>query len=204
MLKLHGAPLSNYYNMVKTALLEKDEPFEAVLAPPSQEADFLAKSPMGKIPTLETEDGFISETLVILDYLEDRFPQTPLLPEDAYARAKAREIAHALALYVELVGRRGYGFLRGKPVAEEIKDSMRADLPKGVAAIAKLAQFSPWIAGDTFTYADLVGYFTMTYANTSAKGNIELDMLDQIPGAKQWFEKVGARASVVQALADQG
>ena len=36
MIKLHGAPGSNYYNMVKTAMLEKGIAFEAVLAPPSQ------------------------------------------------------------------------------------------------------------------------------------------------------------------------
>ena len=67
MLKLYGAPLSNYYNMVKVSLLEKRLPFEEVLRPPTQEEEYLAKSPMGKIPTLETERGFITETHAILD-----------------------------------------------------------------------------------------------------------------------------------------
>ena len=47
-------------NTVKTALLEKNIPFEAVFAPPSQEPAYLAKSPMGKIPCIETEAGFIA------------------------------------------------------------------------------------------------------------------------------------------------
>ena len=47
MIKLYGAPLSNYYNMVKVALLEKGLAFEEVLTPPSQDAGYLAKRPMG-------------------------------------------------------------------------------------------------------------------------------------------------------------
>ena len=71
MIKLHGAPLSNYYNMVKTALLEKNISFEEVLTPPSQNPDYLAKSVMGKIPCIETKRGFLAETHAILDYLEE-------------------------------------------------------------------------------------------------------------------------------------
>ena len=95
-LKLYGAPLSNYFNMVKTALLEKGVAFEEVMTAPSQEPDYLSKSPMGKIPTLETDEGYVSETLAILGYLEEVFPQPALLPTDAFARAKVRELALSL------------------------------------------------------------------------------------------------------------
>ncbi|MEJ2131226.1 MAG: glutathione S-transferase family protein [Gammaproteobacteria bacterium] len=113
MIKLHGAPLSNYYNMVKTALLEKGLEFEDVMTPPSQEDDYLAKSAMGKIPCIETEDGFLAESIPILEYLEETHPKPALLPSDPYARAKVRELAQSLELYIELVARRGFGALRG-------------------------------------------------------------------------------------------
>ena len=71
MIKLYGAPLSNYYNMVKTALIEKGIEFEAMMQPPSQEDDYRAKSAMGKIPCIETERGFLAESSAILDHLED-------------------------------------------------------------------------------------------------------------------------------------
>ena len=45
-------PLSNYYNMVKTVLLEKGMDFEEVLILPNQESDFITKSPMGKVPAI--------------------------------------------------------------------------------------------------------------------------------------------------------
>lgn len=203
MLKLYGAPLSNYYNMVKTALLEKGVEFEEVMTPPSQESGYLAKSAMGKVPCIETEHGFLAETLAILDFIEDAHPEPPLLPKDAWARAKVRELAQSLPLYVELVARRGYGALRGQEVPDAVKDGMKAELAKGAAAIGRLARFSPWIAGDEFTYADLVGYFTFIYAARSADANVGMDLMKEIPGAKEWYERVGGRDSVKRALADQ-
>ena len=203
MLRLHGAPLSNYYNMVKTALLEKGVEFEEVLTPPSQESDYLAKSTMGKIPCLETDQGFLAETGAILDYLEEIETDTPLLPSDPYQRAKTRELARSLELYVELVGRQGYNALRGNEVPEHAIEAIKAGLPKGVAAIQRLAKFSPWIAGDQFTYADIVGYFTFILAKLSAKANAELDLFAEFRGASDWYAKVGERDSVKQALADQ-
>jgi glutathione S-transferase len=203
VLKLYGAPLSNYYNMVKTALIEKNVPFEAVFAPPSQEADYLAKSPMGKIPCIETEKGFLAETRAILDYLEDAYPTPALLPKDPWARAKTRELAQSIELYVELVARRGLGVLFGRPVPDDVKASIKGDLPKGVAALKRLAKFSPWIAGSEFTYADLVGYWAFVLGNLSATQNAGIDLMTEIPGAKDWFERVGARESVRKALADQ-
>jgi glutathione S-transferase len=203
MLKLHGAALSNYYNMVKTAMLEKGIEFEEVLAPPSQEAAYLARSPMGKIPCLEKDGQFLSETSAILSYLELTTPEPKLLPADPFERAKVRELSQSLELYIELVARRGYGALRGQPVADEVKESIGNDLKKGAAAIGRLAKFSPWIAGSDFSQADLVGYFTFILAVPSAKANTGIDLLELLPGAKAWYEQVGARASVKQAVADQ-
>jgi glutathione S-transferase len=203
MLKLHGAAPSNYYNMVKTALVEKGVEFEAVLTPPSQEAGYLERSPMGKIPCLETDAGFLSETSAILDYIEETKPSPALLPADPFARAKVRELSQSLTLYIEGVARRGYGALRGQPVPDDVKASLAMDLAKGIAAIGRLAKFSPWIAGDTFTQADLVGYFTFLLAAPSARENTGIDLLEQLPGATAWYAAVGERASVKQALADR-
>jgi glutathione S-transferase len=203
MLKLYGAPGSNYYNMVKCALLEKNIAFDAVIAPPSQDAAYLGKSPMGKIPCIETEKGFLAETHAILDYLEETQPKPPLLPADPFARAKVRELTQSLELYIELVARRGFGALRGMEVAADVKDTIKKDLAKGAAALSRLVKFKPWIAGDQFTYADLVGYWTFVLATLSAKANADMDLLAQIPGAQAWYERVGARESVKTALADQ-
>ena len=57
MLKLGGFPVSNYYNKIKIALLEKEIPFEELWHLPSQDPATLAQTPMGKVPFLVLEDG---------------------------------------------------------------------------------------------------------------------------------------------------
>ena len=202
MIKLYGIPLSNYTNMVKTALIEKAIPFEMVSIRPSQDASYLTKSKMGKVPCIETEDGFLAETHPILDYLEELKPQPALLPSTAFERAKVRELVQTLELYVEVVAHKGIGFMFGRPVPEEVKASMKSDLPRGVAAVGRLARFSPWIAGPQFTYADLFGYYTFSLANLSAKKNVEMDLVTMLPGAEEWLQRVGARDSIKKANAD--
>ena len=59
MLRLHGFGVSNYYNMVKLALLEKGLPFEEVQVFTSRDEAFLAISPRGKVPVLQCEHGYI-------------------------------------------------------------------------------------------------------------------------------------------------
>ena len=203
MIKLYGAPISNYYNMVKVALIEKGLDFEEVLTPPSQDPAYLNQSPMGKIPCIETPDGFLSESLPILEYLESLESDAPLLPLDAFAQAKAREISQVIELNVELVARRGLGGLRGKPVADLTISEMKRDLPKGCAAVARLTQFGPFICGETFTYADIVGFFSLILANRIAIAVADTDLMALIPGAHAWFEMMQSRPSVATALADQ-
>jgi glutathione S-transferase len=203
MIKLYGAPISNYYNLVKVALIEKGIDFEEVLTPPSQDPAYLNQSPMGKIPCIETPDGFLSESLPILEYLESLESDAPLLPLDAFAQAKAREISQVIELNVELVARRGLGGLRGKPVADLTVSEMQRDLPKGCAAVARLTQFGPFICGETFTYADIVSFFSLILANRIAIAVADADLMALIPGAQAWFEMMQSRPSVARALADQ-
>jgi glutathione S-transferase len=101
-LTLCGFSLSNYYNKVKLALLEKGLPFE------EQEFDFRAlqgdaaraASPIGKVPFLLTPDGTLCESAVICEYLEQRAPTPALLPTDPWAAAKVREMTQFLELHL--------------------------------------------------------------------------------------------------------
>ena len=95
MLRLCGFHISNYHNKVRIALLEKGiEHVDDASCKPSQDEAFLARSPMGKVPFLELDDGRrLAESDVILEYLEEAYPQKPLLPKDPWQRAKVREPA---------------------------------------------------------------------------------------------------------------
>jgi glutathione S-transferase len=202
MLMLHGRPRSNYYNAVKALLIEKDIAFEEVLetVPPSKE--FLKISPMSKVPCLVTPSGPITETTAILEYVEETHPEVPMMPDDAYARAKLRELCKTLELYIEWAARRGYGALRGEEVAEHEKAGIEKTLTQSASAVNHLASFSPWITGEDFTCADIFGYFMLVYAIPSAKANADIDLLAAIPGSADWFANVEQRPSMQRVLAD--
>ena len=93
MITLCGFAVSNYFNVVKQVLLEKQIPYtEERVMTRSQDEAVLAASPLGKIPFIRTPQGPLCETAVILDYLEAQFPAHPLVPADAFAAAKVREL----------------------------------------------------------------------------------------------------------------
>jgi len=64
--------------------------------------DFRSKNPLGQIPVLEVADEplaqpvFLTQSLAIIEYLEERYPDPPLLPKDLLARARVRELAELI------------------------------------------------------------------------------------------------------------
>jgi maleylacetoacetate isomerase len=60
--------------------------------------EFLARNPQALVPALELERGdVLTQSLAIIEYLDEAYPDPPLLPGDAVARAQARAIAQAVA-----------------------------------------------------------------------------------------------------------
>jgi glutathione S-transferase len=194
MLKLYGFAVSNYFNMVKIALLEKHIEFEEVKVYPNQQQDYLSKNPMGKVPCIETEHGFLSETSVILDYLEEQYPDVPLYPADPYERAKARELVKIIELYLELPARRLYpgAFFGGSNSAETIEE-VRPLLERGAAAVKALAKFAPFIVGDSLSYADIVASQTLPNANGVAQSVYGWKLIEDIPGARELLQQLEER-----------
>jgi glutathione S-transferase len=160
MLTLCGFPLSNYYNKVKLALLEKGLPFtEERVALGSPDEAILSCSPLGKIPFLRTEHGPLCESQPILDYLEAAYPTPALLPADPWGRAKQHELITFLDLHLELVVRELYAeaFFGGR-VSDEVKASVRQRLDRHIPGFRRLAAFAPYVAGPSFTMADCAAY----------------------------------------------
>lgn len=204
MLQLHGFPMSNYFNVVKAALLEKGLEFEYVPVRPSQDAGYLEKSPMGKVPCIRTDQGFLSETQVICEYLEELRPEPALLPRSAFERAKVRELLRELELYIELPARTCYpqAFF-GSQVSDDVRAAARANLTRGVRAVRQLARFAPFIAGQELTLADLFGIYSLPIAGRVAKTVWEWDLLAELPGAAEWSKSMNERPSMQKIRADQ-
>lgn len=204
MLKLYGFPISNYFNMVKIVLLEKGVEFEFVHTMPSQEDDYLAKSPMGKVPCLETDRGCLSEASVIFDYLEDTEAGPSFYPKDPYDRAKVKELIKELELYVELPARTCFqeAFFGGK-VSDEVKEKALEAINKGLACIKRNAKFSPYIAGSELTYADFFFMYSINLAAAVGKRIFDKDFLADMPQAQTLLATLNERETAIRVAADQ-
>jgi len=199
MMKLYGFPMSNYYNMAKIALLEKGIAFEEVATMPSQEAEFLAKSPLGKVPCLDTGHGCLVESSAILEYIEECEGGPALLPKDQQARAVVRSLCRINELYIELPARRHYPHLFfGAPKDEHALEEAKPVMERGVAALNAMAKFGPFIAGDQFSLADIVAYESFGYASAVASAMYDWDIVGAVDGLKASRDAVAARASVQQ------
>lgn len=204
-MKLCGFRISNYHNKVRLVLLEKEIPHEEdPTCFPSQSPEFLARSPMGKAPFLETDQGLLCESAVICEYLEDAFPQNPLLPKDAFARAKVREILQVLELHVELSNRKTFGALFfGGSLTDDAKQQIKAEVQKGLRAFAHLAQWKPYLAGDTYTLADAAAAVHLPMIAMTTQMAFGENLLTSIPEAAAYIEMLGKRPQVAKVWADR-
>ena len=206
MIVLCGFAVSNYFNKVKLVLLEKGIPFteERVFTGSKDEA-VLSASPLGKIPFLRTPQGTLCESQVIVDWIEAAHPQPALLPADAFAAAKVRELCAFVDLHLELVARELYGqAFFGGTVSDATQARVRKQLERNIPAFKRLAQFSPYAAGDTFTLADCSAWVSLPVVGMATKAIYGEDLL-ATHGVdwKPYVKMIGERPSAQKVAADR-
>ena len=187
MMTLHGFAASNYYNLVKHVLLYKGLPFKENLLYGGSE-ELLVISPAGKVPVITTAQGLnLSESSVICDFIEEAYPTSPLYPENAEERAVVRQIMKMAELYFELPSRRliPYAF-SGTAVPESTAAEVRQVLSRGITALSRLCNFSPWVAGKELSMADIYLYHVNTIVSAFGSSQLNWDVLAEIPGMKEW------------------
>ena len=201
MITLCGFAASNYYNKVKFALLEKGVPFQEELSWVG-ETDPRC-SPLGKVPYLKTEQGALCESAVIMEYIEDRYPQHPLRPSDPYAAAKVRELVTFLELHLELVARNLYpeAFFGGK-VSDSAKEKTGQQLEKNAKAFGQLAKFSPFVAGESLSMADCAAVVHLPLVSAATKLIYGRDVLADLP-VREYLKRMGERPTLQQVNADR-
>jgi glutathione S-transferase len=206
MLTLCGFAVSNYYNKVKLALLEKQIPFnESLVMTGSSDEQVLCDSPLGKVPYLRTPQGGLCESQVINDYLEAAYPQTPLLPADPFEAAKVRELCTFIDLHLELVARDLYAeaFFGGK-VSDETKARVRKQLSKHIPGFKRLAKFGPFVAGEQFSLADCSAYVSLPLVALATKKVLGEDLLAAAGiDWKAYSALIGQRPSAQKVDADK-
>lgn len=201
MLTLYQQHDSGNCYKVRLALTHLGIPFRTVAVSSfdgsTRKQEFLAKNPIGKVPTIELEDGrFLAESNAILLHFAEK---TRLLPADSYDRAKAYEwlffeqyvhepaiaVRRALSVYPE---RR----------AEATPERMAVLLEAGNRALAVLERrldSADWLAGNGFSVADI-----SLYAYTHMAGDGSYD-LGGFPAISRWLGRVSALPSHIPITA---
>ena len=138
-MKLYDARRCPYCARVRIALAEKRLPYETVEIDLSARPAWLYElNPAGKVPVLDDGGFVLPESDVILEYLDERYPEIPLLPEDPAARAAARLDVHR---FDELLGDDYYAYRRGD--ANRLGERLAA-LELGKSLFSDIA-FVPWL-----------------------------------------------------------
>jgi glutathione S-transferase len=206
MLVLCGFTLSNYYNKVKLALLEKGVAFTEEPVSTGQKSELvLEASPLGKVPFIRTEHGTLCESQVIMEYIEARYPTPPLMPADPWQAAKVRELVTFIDLHLELVARELYpqAFFGGE-ISESNAERVRKLLTKNIAGFKRLAKFAPFVAGETFTQADCAAWVSLPLVAMASRAACGEDVL--AAGGVEWksySQMIGERPSAQRVTADR-
>ncbi len=119
-------------------------------------------NPQGLVPTLIDGQHTITQSLAILEYLEEKYPQTPLLPDDIACRAEARQLAQLIACDIHpLNNLRVMQYLKHDlQVSDEVKDRWYENwIALGFEAfetrLSGIDHEGPYCLGENITLADL-------------------------------------------------
>lgn len=164
MLKLYHHPLSAFVMKVKIALNEKGLAYERVLpadfAQGTREPGFLAASPRAEIPALVDGDVAVFDSTIILEYIEDKWPQPPLRPASPAERARVRMIEDVMDTQYE-PNNWGQGeVLRFGRAGGEQAQRMVAFARDNISALQgwleRQLEGRDWFNGDAFGWGDVV------------------------------------------------
>ncbi|MCA9526967.1 MAG: maleylacetoacetate isomerase [Myxococcales bacterium] len=118
------------------------------------DAGYLGKNPMGQVPALETDEGLLTQSLAILEYLEERYPSPALLPADRVGRAHARAIAEAINSGVQPLQNLAVLQHLGQAYGAEAPPWAKHWITRGLARVEQMVGAGPFAVGEAPTFAD--------------------------------------------------
>jgi len=204
---LYHLPLSPYSRKVRLLLAEKRLPFELRFEKVwERRGEYLDLNPAGTVPTLLEDSGLaIPDSTVIAEYLEEAYPDTPLLSRAPAERVEARRLAawfdgkFAAEVTNRLLGEKYMKRLmgRGNPDAAALRAGYAA-LGPHLDYIGWLAETRTWLAGATISLADFAAAAQLSVLDYIG----EIDW-QQAPAAKEWYARVKSRPCFRGLLADR-
>jgi len=185
MLTLYDAPRCPYCARVRIVLAEKDVPYEPVVIDLADRPPWIyQKNPSGKVPILEDDDWILPESAVIAEYLEERFPDPPLLPADAGERALARLLVFRFDDFSDPY----YALRRGEDGAAE---AFAAEL----AHLDGLLEHMPYLTGRSYGLTD-IDYVPWVIR---ARDMLGLSLVEY-PALAEWLARLTERPAVAAEI----
>ena len=141
----------HYSQRVRLVLAEKGVAVDIIdVDPNNMPEDLLCLNPYNSLPTLVDRDLVLYESMVIMEYLDERFPHPPLLPVYPVARAQSRLFIHRIqrdwCTAVDLI-------VAGK-AKENVIEKARKELRESLISIAPIFSEKPYFMSDEFTLVD--------------------------------------------------
>jgi len=150
VMTLFSGATSCYSHRARIVLAEKGVSVDIVdVTPDKQPEDLIDLNPYNSVPTLVDRDLVLYDSLIIMEYLDERFPHPPLMPVEPVARARSR-----LMLY--RIDRDWYSLLDelGGKIDKQRADRIRKELADSLTSIAQVFDQKPYFMSDEFTLVD--------------------------------------------------
>jgi glutathione S-transferase len=191
VITLYNAARCPYAARARIVLAEKGIEFEAVEIDLSDRPAWLyEKNPAGRVPVIEEDGWVLAESAVIMEFLEERYPQPPLLPPDPADRAAVRLLVFRDHDFTDPY----YAFRRGE-------DGAREELEAALGRFDALLAERPYLGGMEYGLADIA--FVPWLLRARDMLGVELD---GFPTLADWLARleerpaIAAEADIVAAL----
>jgi glutathione S-transferase len=185
VITLYDADRCPYCARVRIALAEKRIAYEPVAVDlDDRPAWIYEKNATGRVPVLEEDAFILPESAVINEYLDERYPEPPLLPADPAERGLAR----LLIFRFDDLSKPYYRLRRGDGDA-------RGELEAQLAMLDRLLEAQPFLTGRDFGLADIA------YVPWILRARDRMDVeLDPFPAVSEWVERLAERPSIVAEI----
>ncbi len=202
-MKLYQSNLSNFATRNRMVIYEKGLTVDFVDPPGGLHSPEYQKiNPLDKIPCLDVDGLIIPESEIISEYLEEKFPQKPLMPKAPEARAKVRLFSRFHDLYLEPPLRALFGQMNPKTRDDKVVNEKLTEVNKRLDDLEKMLGESGFAAGPDFTLADCSVAPTIFFCNALLPMFGAKPALEGRPKIAAWWTHVQTKPSVKKGLGE--
>jgi glutathione S-transferase len=197
-MKIFGHPMSTCTRKVLATLHEKGQTPDLVVVDfakgEHKAPDHVARQPFGQLPALEDGAFKLFESRAIMRYIDEVAPGPKLTPQTAQGRATMEEwisVEHSnfSAPSMKIIMNAMFNPMMGRPVDQKAIEEGTVGLDRALDVMQKRLDASPFIAGETFSLADISYMPYLEYLATTP----QVSHVNDRPAVAKWWKKISER-----------